>query len=466
MKTFISLLIISAALLQFASAAEADSPRFSEVPGLPRSGTPTIQQSNNPSFQSAHTNALSLDTNALSLDQVLRDVLLSNPSLKAARANWEAMKQRVPQARAWEDLRGGFDTVVGRFVDISRNSFTDQKLMLEQTVPVTGKNRLRGEAAEAEAIAAFQDMKRRQLDLTAKARMAFYRLANANEQLRIIDSNLELLRQFTRTSRSKYEAGTKPQSDVLAAETDASKLEESRYDVIRQISEAQSQLNVLMNRPAQAPLPKSASLSFPVMHFELEPIQSLALTNRPEVISAARKIEAAKARLEAARREWIPEPSFRVEADRYNDAGQAISEVNAGISINIPWLNRRKYKAAIEEANQMKASAEYELEAARNETLGLVRDALTKAETYHHHVELFRDRILTLARQNASATRLAYETDKTSFLNLIDAQRTLQEVEGMYWSHLTDYLSALAELESVIGTDPATAAHFQHTSQP
>jgi len=55
---------------------------------------------------------------------------------------------------AWEDLRGGFDTVAVRFVDIPPNSFTDQKLMLEQTVPVTGKNRLRGEAAEAEAIAA------------------------------------------------------------------------------------------------------------------------------------------------------------------------------------------------------------------------------------------------------------------------------------------------------------------------
>jgi cobalt-zinc-cadmium efflux system outer membrane protein len=448
MKQFISLLAASAAMLQPALAAEAEAtPRFSDLPGLAWSHTPSVHLHN--------TNALFLDTNALSLDHVLIEVLSSNPSLKAARANWEAMKQRVPQARAWEDPRGGFDTLLGRFVDVPRNSFTDQKLMLEQTVPVAGKNRLRGDAAEAEAIVAYQNVKRRQLDLTAKTRLAFYRLANADEQLRIIDSSLELLRQFSRISRSKYEAGSKPQSDVLAAETDASKLEESRYDVIRQISEAQSQLNVLMNRPAQSPLPKPVSLGFPVMHFELESIQALALTNRPEVLSAARKIEAAKARLEAARREWIPEPSLRVEADRYNDAGQAISELNAGISINLPWLNRRKYKAAIEEANQMKASAEYELEAARNETLGLVRDALTKAETYHHHVELFRDRILTLARQNASATRVAYETDKTSFLNLIDAQRTLQEVEGMYWSHLTEYLGALAELESIIGAEPS-----------
>jgi cobalt-zinc-cadmium efflux system outer membrane protein len=443
MKQVISLFVLSIAI----RAAYAE-PQFDSLPDV--SGRYT----NAPSPDSAVTPT---NSNPLLLPAVLHEVLIGNPSLKASRANWEAMKQRVPQARAWEDLRGGFDTVAGRFVDIPRNSFTDQKVMLEQTVPVTGKNRLRGEAAEAEAIAAYQDVKRRELDLTAKAKMAFYQLANANEQLRIIDSNLELLRQFTRTSRSKYEAGIKPQSDVLTAETDASKLEESRYDILRQISEAQSQLNVLMNRPAQAPVGKPASLGFPTMHFELDQLQALALTNRPEVLGAARKIEAAQARLEAARREWIPEPNLRVEASRYNDAGQAISEVMAGVSVNIPWLNRRKYKAAIEEANQMKASAEYELEAARNETLGLVRDALIKVETYHHHVELFRDRILTLARQNASATRLAYETDRTSFLNLIDAQRTLQEVEGMYWSHLTDFLTALAELQSVIGADPATA---------
>src|SRR6266481_9468225 len=154
------------------------------------------------------------ETNSLSIEHVEKAVLKENPSLKADRAKWEAAKQRVPQARAWEDLRGGFDTVAGRFVDVPRNSFTDQKVMLEQTVPVTGKNRLRGEAAEAEAIAAYQDMKRRELDLIEKARTAFYRLANANEQIRIIDSNLELLRQFVRTSRSKYEAGINPQSDV------------------------------------------------------------------------------------------------------------------------------------------------------------------------------------------------------------------------------------------------------------
>jgi outer membrane protein, heavy metal efflux system len=422
---------------------------FTSFGGEP-SDSPNLWTNN--AVSEASTNAV------LSLEQVLHEVLMSNPSLKSARANWEAMKQRVPQARAWDDLRSEFDTLAGRFVSIAPNSFTDQKLMIEQAVPLSGKNRLRGVAAEADAAAAFADLHRRELDLITKARIAYYQLANAAEQLRIVDANLELLRQLARISRKKYEAGTNPQSDVLTAETDASKLEESRYDLLRQISDAESRLNVLMNRQAQAALSHPAELNLVTMHFQLREVQALALENRPEILVARMKKEAANSRLAEAKRDWVLDPNLRVEASRYNDAGRAVSEVMAGVAINVPWFNRRKYRAAIEEARQMEISAEYDQESAEKETLGLVREALNKVETLHHHVELFRDRILILARENASATRQSYETDRTSFLNLIEAQRTLQEVEGMYWNHLAEYLSALAELESVVGTNPAPSA--------
>src|SRR5262245_43752147 len=72
----------------------------------------------------------------LLLKDVLSEVLIRNPALKAAQANWSAMKQRVPQARAWDDLRGEFDTVAGRFVSLPPNAMPDQRLMLEQAVPL------------------------------------------------------------------------------------------------------------------------------------------------------------------------------------------------------------------------------------------------------------------------------------------------------------------------------------------
>src|SRR6266567_5495155 len=48
-------------------------------------------------------------TNQLSIEWVMIEVLRNNPSLQAARSNWEALKSRIPQARAWQDPRVGVD---------------------------------------------------------------------------------------------------------------------------------------------------------------------------------------------------------------------------------------------------------------------------------------------------------------------------------------------------------------------
>src|SRR2546422_9071103 len=199
-------------------------------------------------------------TNALSLDEVVREVLSSNPWLKAARANWESTKQRVPQARAWEDLKVGVD--VERSGTTRFDTFTDNEWMVAQEIPISGKNRLRGKATVAEAAAAYSELRRGELDLTARARAAYYRLANAQEQLSINRKNGQLLKQFVEIIRAKYEAGTKPQADVLIAETDLARVEENRYDIERQISDAQSKLNVFMNRSARQELGRPSSLSF------------------------------------------------------------------------------------------------------------------------------------------------------------------------------------------------------------
>ena len=77
----------------------------------------------------------------LSLPDVLRAVAERNPSVKAAEAKWQAMKVRVPQAAVWEDLRLRGESVVARFANIPPNGFTDQTVVLEQELPLTGKIR-------------------------------------------------------------------------------------------------------------------------------------------------------------------------------------------------------------------------------------------------------------------------------------------------------------------------------------
>ncbi|MBI4664696.1 MAG: TolC family protein [Verrucomicrobia bacterium] len=379
----------------------------------------------------------------------------NHPSLKAARADWEAMKQRVPQAKAWEDLKGGVD--VERSGTTRFNAVSDAEWMVSQAIPLTGKNRKRAQAAAAEAAAAFEELRRKEHQLAAQARAAFYRLANADVQLGLNRKNVQLLQQLVEISRAKYEVGRQTQGDVLLAETDLAKQEEARFDIEREISNAESQLNVLMNHPPDRPLSRPSLPAAPPHDLNLARLQALALDHQPDIRSARHKVEAAQARHDLARREWIPDPELRVEARQFNGSGAALQEYDTGIFFSLPWLNRKKYKAAIDEAKQNVESARFELEAKQKETLGLVRDHLKRIETFHHHAELFRNKIVPLAQQNVTATRLGYETDKMNFLNLIEAQRTLQEVESMYWHHLTEYLVALAELEATLGAPPDRA---------
>jgi outer membrane protein TolC len=387
----------------------------------------------------------------LSLTEIVNVALRDNASIKAARAKWDMMKARVPQAGAWDDLRAGVDWRAERSVAVPPNSFMDQTAMLEQEVPVSGKNRSRSRAATAEARAAFEDLRRMELDLIMRARVAYARLANGYAQLDVNRRNTELLNQFVQISRSRYEAGVATQSDVLLAQTDAAKLLESQADIERQISQEQSALNVLMNRPAQALLARPSKLVFTPEALSLGILHANAIALRPELRRAQNRVDAERFRLELANRQWFPDPALNVKAQRYNSAAQAVSEVDVGVSIPIPWVNWKKYSAGIVEARKSVEEVERQFDATRVETLGLVRDQLKKIETSAKQYELYRDDILPLARQTIDATRTAYEASTGGFLELITARRTLQDAESAALNRLVEYEVAMAELDAIIG---------------
>jgi outer membrane protein TolC len=392
-------------------------------------------------------------TESLSLGDVTNAVLANNPAIQQALKKWAAAKARVTQEAAWDDLKVSGSSRAARFVDVAPNSFTDQMASVEQIIPLTGKNLVRARIAAANAVAAFEQARREQLDVLAKARASYFRLLNAHAQLELNRKNLVSLRQITEVSRSRYEVGKSNAAEPLAAEVEASKLLESEQDILRNISAEQSQLNVLMNRDAFAPLGQPEETQIKSLHMSMEQARALALANRPEIKIAQAKIDMEKSRLGLARRNWIPDPAIKVEAQRYNDAAQAASEVDAGVSFTVPWINPAKYSAAVREAKENFAAAEQEFEQTNAESLGALRDALEKVHTTKHHVDLFRDKLVPQARQAFEANQFSYETGKASFLEWITAQRNLRDLEAMAQQHIADYHAALAELEAVVGAD-------------
>jgi outer membrane protein, heavy metal efflux system len=390
----------------------------------------------------------------LSLSQVIAAVLEHNPMIQSARAKWLAARQRIPQAGAWEDLKVGTTIVLGRFVSVPANAFTDQMLSVEQMIPLSGKNRSKERAAAAEAVGAFEEARRQELDIVAKAKTSYYEIANLYQLLDINKADEASLIQSRDATSAKFEVGTQTQADLLLADNERQKIIEARRDLEQKLSDQQSALNVLMNRDPFARLGRPTDNEENSLPAPTERLRQLVLANRPEVREAQAKVTMAKAKLELAKREWIPDPTVSLEAERYNAASQVVSQVGGGVSINIPWLNGKKYRAEEREAQNELSAAVNDVLSAQTGALGLLRNQLEKIETLHHHIELYRDNLLPTARQTVASYQADYETDKATLLSLLSSQRNLRDLETMYYQDLSDYRVALAELESLVGLNP------------
>lgn len=145
-------------------------------------------------------------------------------------------EERIPQEAAWEDPKLNFRSLLGRFVQIPANGFTDQTVSIEQTIPLSGKNRSRERAAAAEAVAAFQDLRRQELEVIFKTRFAFLQLSNDNELLELNQTEGTALSQTVESSRTKFEVGAEPESDLLTAQIERQKVAEERQDLEQKIA--------------------------------------------------------------------------------------------------------------------------------------------------------------------------------------------------------------------------------------
>src|SRR5256886_8054407 len=242
----------------------------------------------------------------ISLGEVTSIVLANNPAIQQALRKWGAAKARVTQEGAWDDLRVSGSSRVARFVDVAPNAFTDQMLSVEQIIPLTGKNLLRARVAAADAVASYEQARREQLDVLAQTRTSYFRLLNANAQLELNRKNLTSLRQIAEVSRSRYEVGKASAAEPLEGEVEASKLLESEQDILRNISAEQSQLNVLMNRDAFAPVGQPEETNVKSLSVSMEQARALTVANRPEIKIAQVRIDMENSRLELSRRNWIP----------------------------------------------------------------------------------------------------------------------------------------------------------------
>lgn len=425
---------LSLILVVFLAAAararqEAQLPPGTAAPGEPFAGA-------------AH-----LDRRAL-----LAAVARRNPTLEAARLAWRAAAARPFQARALPDPMLSFGVAPGSIVGSGLRF--GQELELSQDLPLPSRRRLHGDQAAAEARGAAADYGSTLLDLLTAASQLYDDDSLAVRSLAIVAQHRTLLAELQQVAAGRYAAGLVPEQDPIQAELEGAKMLHRQVELEAEREAIASRLAALLHLPADhalPPPPVEEEISAPVAA-DPGALVAAALAERPELAARAAEVEARRAAVALARLAGTPDLSLRGSySSLWNEPGYRWM---AGIAVNLPvWRDRLASQRA--EAGARLARAQAELAATEDRIRAEVRNAAIEVQEAQHLLEIFGTRLLPAARDQVQAARSAFETGRGSFLGVIDAERSLRDIELGREQAVADLHRKLAELDRAMGRPPA-----------
>ena len=389
---------------------------------------------------------------ALTLDEVERAALVGNPEIAVAARRLAAVQARVPQAGALDDpalMYRGWQVPLRQpwNYNAAQNMF-----MLSQTFPGFGKRSLRTRVAESGVAEAKAALEATRLDVRIRVRKAFYDLLRAKDGLRIHDEHVDIARQAVEAARIKYAVGKVPQQDILKAQISVTRLAEHLIHFEQDIELAQARLDTLLGRDPHQPINVQGEYETALQLPSLETLEKSALQSRPDLIQAQAAVE--KSRKEQALANKAYSPDFTVSAGYMLMPRGSEFRNNYMVegSINLPWLNRRKHDSEIAEATAMVNEEDAEIAAMRNAAFGQIQEALVQTKASQKLANIYHNSLRPQAEATLHSTVIAYENDKTEFLDLLDSQMTVIDLDLAYLQALAGFEMRLADLELAIGT--------------
>ncbi len=394
---------------------------------------------------------------ANAVDAALQD----NPGLAAMRARAAAAAAVPEQAAVLPDPRLQLNAVnlpMDTF-SLSQEGMTQLQVAVIQALPFPGKLALRERAAEFESAAASNDVGEMRLQLERDVRSLWWNLYYLDRALEILQRNRQLLRQLVEVTQTKYRVGQGLQQDVLLAQLELSLLHDQEIALLGSRRNEEARLNALLNRSANQPirLPKMvpATLAEPVD----EPIlQAQALQNRPLLAARQNVIEAARTRLDLARKDRSPDFSlgarYGLRVGDNPDGSSRADFASIMFSMNMPIFTNRRQDSAIDQRGSQLQQQRYNLDEARLRVSREVSRALADYRAAREQARLLETGILPQARQTVASMLAAYQVDKVDFLNVVRVQIMLFNYETRYWNAISRANQAQAALQAAVGAWP------------
>jgi len=357
------------------------------------------------------TNLATLTTNA-TLHEAVYLAVQNHPQVIAAFADWSASVESITVARSLPDPKLTFQAYI-------QDNLTSLMPGLSADIPGYGKRDARAAAATSDSRAKYFQFAAAVQQTAFGLQKSYYPLHFLDAKLNVNRQTLTLLSKLEALARAKNEVGQGTLQDVLKAQmeqkqlqTETTNLEDSRQVMLAQFKAA------LGLRPEQADPPVPAEPNFTDNRLDDEQLLANALIQNPRLQELAAEIRSAEANIQVARKEKMPDFSAGFQAEVYEPP---FYWPQASISLPI-WRDKLAAERAAAEAGLRAAKArltagQISLAVEFAEQSFLVREA-------DRQLVLLRESLLPRAKQSLEIARVAYQSSRVDFPNVIDAERS------------------------------------------
>lgn len=377
----------------------------------------------------------------LTLEASLGLALRANPSIAVAQREREAVEGIRTQAAVRPNPS------VSTSIQDTRSDTRQTYLQLNQEIELGNKREARLEAADAFYKKATAELDNKKAEIHANVVTAFYEVLAAQERLKLSKSSLDVANLALDAAAKRVKAGKSS-----PVEETKSKIAESSAKI--EVNQASSQLNSARKRLSALwgnPLPVFERAEGDVEH--IPPVTSVAdlsalLESAPSISLAKLEISARDGLTKVERSKATPNITISAGVLNNQELG-GLNQALLGLTVPIPLFDRNQGNLQEAVSRQYKAQDELvELRTQLEANLGTQYERLNAARQTS---ESLRSEILPSALSAFDAASKGFSAGKFSFLDVLDAQRTLFQAKSQYIQALLDAHQAVAEIERILG---------------
>lgn len=388
------------------------------------------------------------------METYVQIALAKNPGIHRAIRRLQILGYRVPQVTSLRDPVVHLLPPIGNMAETAAG-MVDGGVGISQAIPFPGKLDTRGRIAEQELRMAFDELDEVRIGTVVGVLQAFDRYYLADVSIQINRESEALLSRIRDVAAARYRAGGATQQDVLRAEVELYSLTNELITLHQEKASATAQLNALMNRRVDAPLPPPRPFDLAEVGWMLPEAMASAVENNPRLARLQEQIKRDLELIALADLDYYPDLTVGFSYTFVSSSG--LSPVASGQdSVGFPFLFnlpvwRQRLRAQVLERNAQTLSSVDAYEELRNQLFFQLQDTLVKIDTQYRQAVLLRELIVPRSWQAVEVSTAAYRAGNLEFTALIENWRQWLGHSLGYHRALTGLEQRFADLQYLIG---------------